>query len=157
MEDTEKSNRLKKNGWTVTDTGCWEWNGYRMPRGYGSLKYHSQHRLAHRLAHEAWVGPIPDGHQVNHRCDNPPCINPEHLYAGTQEDNMRDMSERSRFPTGENHWWVKLTESDVRSIRTEYAAGGVTQSELAKKFGVSQTLVSSIVRRVTWTGLGLVE
>lgn len=87
----------------VTESGCWEWTGKRQRRANGQLTYgvagSTRHRKgvpAHRLSYELFIGPIPDGLMILHACDNPPCINPEHLRAGTQQENGRDMAERKR-------------------------------------------------------------
>jgi hypothetical protein len=79
------------------NTGCWLWTGSVIEDGYGRLKGHTRALvLAHRFAWEATFGPIPDGFQVLHECDTPPCINPDHLFLGTHTDNMRDMSAKGR-------------------------------------------------------------
>lgn len=91
--------RLREVGWTVTDSGCWEWNGKGNDNGYGIF---SAKRLgiegarAHRVMYECFVEPIPDDLQLRHKCDNPPCVNPDHLIPGTAADNSRDMVERGR-------------------------------------------------------------
>jgi hypothetical protein len=76
--------------------GCWEWRGRRMPKGYGKLNRGTKTVYAHRLAFELRNGPIPDGLYVLHKCDNPPCINPDHLFLGTQADNVRDRDTKGR-------------------------------------------------------------
>lgn len=81
-----------------------------------------------------------------HRCDNPPCINPEHLFLGTRGDNNRDALAKGRTLNGENKIQHKLTDEQVGQIRSRYAAGGISQSSLASEFGVSQQLVSDLVR-----------
>ena len=104
------------------------------------------HLVGWMLAH----GEEPDRH-VRHRCDNPPCQNPNHLELGTHLDNMRDMNERGRavYVRGSTHGKSKLTEQKVRDIRAMYASGG-TQCAIAETFGITQANVSSIVLRKTW-------
>lgn len=91
--------RLHEIGWTVTESGCWEWKGACNPSGYGKLtakRLGIVGGLVHRLMHELRKGSIPDGQIVRHTCDNPPCCNPDHLLAGTKRDNAQDMMERGR-------------------------------------------------------------
>lgn len=140
--------------WTrVTKTGeCWLWTG-RTHNGYGMVA----NRRAHRVAWELTHGPIPDGLDVLHQCDNPPCVRPDHLRIGTHADNMREASERRRFPNGAA--WrlahaganVKVTEDDVRAIRARYAAGDITQKDLGLEYGLSQSGISGILSRSKWS------
>ena len=102
--------------------------------------------LAHRLAYEFTYGPIPSKMHVCHRCDNPPCCNPEHLFLGTAKDNARDMVDKGRFVNNS----LKLTPEQVAAIRAEYAAGGVTQEALAKRYGVTRGNIGMIIRGVNW-------
>lgn len=132
---------------------CVEWTGPRETQGYGTFRSSGVHK-AHRVSYERNIGPIPPGQLVRHTCDNPPCVNPRHLLLGTDADNNRDMMQRgrNRQPQGErNGGGGKLTADDVREIRRRYAAGGQTQSELGSRFGVSQHMVSLIVRGEKWT------
>ncbi len=139
--------RLNYYGWKVTDTDCWEWLGPVTPEGYGEIGYFGKkHYRVHRAAYEVWVGPIPDGKQINHHCDNPPCINPEHLYAGTHEENMRDVDERKRRRYNETHTNTKLSQEDIREIKKIYSEGLLTQYMLAELYGSSQSHISSIIR-----------
>lgn len=93
--------RLREVGWITTEAGCWEWNGERNEEGYGI--FNAKHlgydqARAHRAMYECFAAPIPDGLILRHHCDNPPCVNPDHLIPGTAADNSRDMVERNRHP-----------------------------------------------------------
>lgn len=139
--------RLRHHGWTVTDSDCWEWAASLNTYGYGQLAVGgTRPEAASRVAYAAWVGEIPDGGVVCHRCDNPPCINPDHLFLGTKAINNRDMADKQRSANGERKAH-KLTDAHVEAIRDRYAAGGVAQRTLAREYGVSQQLVSHLVRR----------
>lgn len=90
---------LADTGWTVTESGCWEWNGSVTEKGYGLISIARRGLVGarvHRVMYELHVGPIPDGHLIRHKCDNPPCINPDHLEPGTPADNTNDMMMRGR-------------------------------------------------------------
>lgn len=90
--------RLPARFWAkvhIAETGCWEWRANKV-RGYGRFSHGGRMWLAHRVAHAELIGPIPDGLDVLHSCDNPPCVNPAHLRAGTDQDNMRDQLSRGR-------------------------------------------------------------
>jgi hypothetical protein len=104
-------------------------------------------------AAEDWFGPVPEGMQVNHRCDNAKCYNVQHLYVGTQGDNMRDMVRRGRqkgaFPKGSAHPASKLTREMVEEIRAKYMMGH-RQAEIAEHYGIHQVTVSEIVTRKIW-------
>jgi hypothetical protein len=146
------------------EDGCWEWTGTRETRmGYGEFvvdrggpRYKTE--MAHRVAFELTHG-APSGF-VLHRCDNPPCVRPEHLYDGTHQQNMDDRESRGRtfrgrpkpghICRGTEHPRAKLDEAAVREIRRRYSAGGVSQQALANEYGVAQTKVSSIVRGRSW-------
>lgn len=133
--------------------GCWLWLGAPQSQGYGEMLINGRHYLAHRLSYELFKGPIPEGLEVCHECDNPPCVNPDHLFLGTHRDNMRDMAQKGRAaiagPAGERHGMSKLTVSDVREIR-QRAAIGHSYRQLAEAFGVDSTNISLIVRRKAW-------
>ncbi len=129
--------------------GCWLWTGARYPRGYGNFNVHGRGRPAHRVAWELTHGPIPDGRLVCHACDNPGCVRPDHLFLGTQSDNMCDMAAKGRhaYPRGEDHPQARLSNADRAEIRRLYAAGAISQAAIAERFGVCQSHVSRIVRR----------
>lgn len=125
--------------------GCIQWTGCTDNDGYGIF----DHRKAHRVSYETFVGPIPDGLSVLHRCDNPPCLCPTHLFLGTTADNMRDKASKLRV-AGEKNPRAKLTERIVREIRTRHKIGGVKQTDLAKEFGTTPSTVHCIVKGQTW-------
>ncbi len=125
-------------------TGCWNWNTPNKQRGYGNYK-----RLpAHRVAWFIFRGVDPIGSYVLHTCDNRRCVNPDHLYLGTQSDNMRDMWERKRrkYNNGRaKHGWPK-----VNQIRELYATGKYSLAELGREFGMNRSLVYKIVNNHIW-------
>lgn len=137
--------------------GCWLWAG-AVARDYGVVQFKKKAWRAHRLA---WTlankRPIPEGLYILHTCDEPLCIRPDHLYTGTQSDNMKDAYARGRWvrkgqPGGEAHAMAKLTENDVDVIRKRLLAGE-TQARLSLEYGVTQSNISSISRGVSWQHL----
>lgn len=136
--------------------GCWEWQASKTQGGYGHLKFEGRMQLAHRVAYQLYVGEIPDGVYVCHHCDNRKCVNPAHLFLGTQADNIRDCWDKGRgvFPenAGEKHGQSKLTEGQVKEIRARRNAGDLT-TDLAKEFGVARTTISGIVCGIRWTSI----
>lgn len=94
MSSTTEERLIRRR--TITPDGCWEWDGYQMPNGYGLIFHSGAPRLVHRAAYEVWVGPIPDGLCILHRCDNRACFNPKHLWLGTVADNQQDMAAKGR-------------------------------------------------------------
>lgn len=131
--------------------GCWEWTGPLTVDGYGQLHISKIQFRAHRLSYIIHKGPIPDGLFVCHKCDNPACVRPGHLYAGTHKQNMRDkrIRGRSNTPVGSDNGQAKLTEGAVAQIK-KMLAGGHAQCEIAKSFGVDPSLVSKIKHGVVW-------
>jgi HNH endonuclease len=140
----------------VTKTeDCWIWTG-TMSNGCGCMQYNGTQQLAHRISWQIAHGPIAKGLCVCHHCDNRKCVRPDHLFLGTQTDNMRDMRAKGRghhLPPrrGEHHGMAKLTENDVRTIRSEYAKGGISAYRLAKRYAVSATHIWFIIRRTSWS------
>lgn len=135
-----------------SENPCIEWDRCLSHR-YGQLRAKSRNYVAHRLAYELKVGPIPEGLVVCHHCDNPACFRPSHLFAGTMLDNMQDCARkgRSNHPKerGEAAMNVKLKEVDVLRIRQMHSSG-VTQTALARAFRVTQANIWHIVKRKTW-------
>jgi hypothetical protein len=137
--------------------GCWVWNAGHSSAGYGKVRWRNRVMGAHRAAWEIFQGPIPTGLLVLHRCDNPPCVNPGHLFLGTQGDNVRDCAHKGRFygrthspQRGEQNNAAKLTAEKVREIRSLYSAGGVIFRELGLKYGVTCSGIECVVNRKTW-------
>ena len=134
---------------------CWLWKVGKDKYGYGTFNVNYEIFLAHRIAYELTCGSIPDGLCVLHKCDNPPCCNPAHLFLGTRADNNKDKKEKGRAPRsmgrkGEANSMAKLTIIEVKAIREEYAMKNVTQATLARKYDVYQGTIQKIVTRKHW-------
>lgn len=135
---------------TKTD-GCWLWTGAALPRGYGRFHYLGKPRYAHRVALAIFGAAYPaDDVVVRHSCDNPRCVNPDHLSVGSQTDNMRDASARGRIVRkqdwrGERNPKSKLTDAQVNELLT-LSAGGWSNRDLAARYAVTITRVQQIVR-----------
>lgn len=136
-------------------SGCLEWSGHRSSYGYGIIQSKPfGSRGAHRVALEIFLGEaIPDHLHVCHRCDNPPCVNPEHLFLGDDAVNVADMIDKARHAHGEGCRQAKLTEAEVLEILSRYAGGGVGRPELAREYGVSASCIQKITERKTWRHL----
>lgn len=134
--------------------GCWEWNARKDRGGYGRLRVAERTQKAHRVAYQLYVGEIPEGLCVCHRCDNPGCVNPYHLFLGTKADNARDRDNKGRgghsVMSGEKNGHAKLTEVQVVEIRAKHA-NGARNVDLAKEYGVAHQTISSIVCGDRWT------
>lgn len=136
---------------------CWEWKASRNSRGYGTFGVGGYDTiLAHRCSWQLHHGTIPDGLLVCHRCDNPPCVNPAHLFLGTQVDNMRDCASKGRNGQqrdpclGERNGFSKLTERDVTVIRALHLWSGFSLSEIGAEYGVTKHAVHRIVKNKNW-------
>lgn len=143
---------------------CWLWTAYRNEDGYGTVRFDGRMQGAHRVAWQLTHGPIPDGLDVLHSCDNPPCCKPDHLFLGTNHDNVIDrhtkgrsknlFSSDERHPArlrrGAKHWCAKLSDDAVRQIRQRRERGETTVS-IGRALGVNTGTVSRIARR-EWRG-----
>lgn len=134
-----------------TEAGCYEWSRAKSSKGYGYLRFNGRDVRAHRLAFELAFGPIPDGFHVCHRCDNPPCCNPGHLFLGTAKDNHVDKVLKGRAvpQKGSRNNNSTLLESDVVDIR-KMRESGARVNEIARQFKVHQTTITKIITRATW-------
>lgn len=142
--------------YVMQPSGCWEWIGSRDKGGYGEYqtekiplgdgRYNRRRKKAQRIAWELFRGPIPPRMEVCHECDNPPCVNPAHLFLATHKQNMEDRDWKGRHAYGVKHYQTKLTEQDVRDIR----ASRLTLAELAPLYGIAPQTISEIKNRKTW-------
>jgi hypothetical protein len=129
-------------------TGCWNWTASKGRRGYGWIWVGNRNERAPRVSYEIYRGPIPDGMQVCHHCDNPPCVNPDHLFVGSDAENKADKMTKGRQARGASHGRAKLTEDDVLEIR---AARDSTLRELATKYGVCEYQISYVRSGKRWS------
>lgn len=160
--------------------GCWEWTAGRFSKGYGAFSIKGRNQKANRVAWQLVHGTIPEGLCVLHKCDNPGCVRPDHLFLGTNLDNSKDCSQKGRRPRGDRAWprlhperlargkqngahthpekrprgerqgLAKLVASQVVEIRSLYGMGSMSQRELAESYGVHQYTIWAIVNRKTW-------
>lgn len=151
------------------DTRCWEWAASRR-NNYGQAYFGGKRLVAHRLIYEHLCGPIPPGMFVCHRCDNPPCCNPAHLFLGTNMDNVRDAMSKGRLKRrqhgppdrrrhyaskarrGEGNGRAKLSEGDVIAIRQSHSSGELAAS-IAARFKITAVQVRQIARGLRWRHL----
>lgn len=142
--------KVEKRFWKKVDINglneCWEWTASRHPRGYGQFRFEQTTHRAHRIAFFFANGYHPKGKSVCHRCDNPPCCNPNHLFEGTQKDNMVDCVKKKRKKT-------LLSEKDVIEIRKKFISGHFTLKEIAGEYCISKSFASNIVRGERWAWL----
>lgn len=151
----------KTRFWSKVQRGeqneCWPWTAYRNAQGYGLFRLHGAMQRAPRVAISA-----PEGMIVRHTCDNPACVNPNHLKLGTQQQNIADCTARGRRAkaTGEYNNFAKLTPERVAALRSRFAAIGTTPSgrkaygqaqRLAEEFGITDANLYCIVNRKTWS------
>jgi len=152
--DKENLNELMKekieSSISINEKGCWIWNKSKHRQGYGNLNYKKIPSLAHRVSWMVYVGEIPNGIKVCHRCDIPSCVNPQHLFLGTQKDNVNDAVLKGKFEgRRQGKRRNKLTINQVNEIR-HLSSQGKQRKELEKLFCVSQTCIAKILTGVSW-------
>ena len=125
---------------------CWEWIAHKSHNGYGIFWFDGKNVRAHRFVLSLYDVDIPDGMCALHHCDNPSCVNPDHLYVGSPQQNIRDMVKRGRQNKGEGHNLTSFTEDDVRKIRKTEGP----HQEVAEMFGVTDATICKIKLRQTW-------
>ena len=156
-------NKIEK----IPFSGCWIWTASCTANGYGQIRFNQKQTYSHRVSWILHNGEIPDGLNVLHKCDVRCCINPDHLFLGTQLENIKDMIAKGRGNHGwkagkpsynkgkksvtakEKHWKAKVTEKDVSEIRSRYLAGEA-QKKIGFDYGIKQAQVSRIVRNLNW-------
>jgi len=130
---------------------CWEWTGNTDKDGYGKFWINSLRRndMAHRISYQIFIGEIPQGLWVLHKCDNPSCVNPEHLFVGTAKDNSADRDNKGRGISGERVQTHKLIPSDIPVIKELYQKG-FSQREIGEQFNCSQESISRLLLGKSW-------
>lgn len=143
----EAQDRLSR--FTKITPTCHVWIGGKTRKGYGSIRVNNKTHRAHRVSYEEHIGPIPEGQFVLHKCDNPSCVNPEHLFLGTNQDNINDkcLKGRQSCLKGSRNGNAKLTEDDIKVIRS---IKGRSNSSIAREYGVTHVAIGDIVNRKRW-------
>lgn len=136
---------------TVTrSNGCIEWTKSTARNGYGMLRRNGRaHTVSRLVMHLTAEFDLNDSRHILHRCDNPPCINPDHLFIGTASDNAADKVKKDRHNRGERTWKTVLTPADVIRIR-ELSASGISNLSMAKDYGVTTSAIYAVVNRINW-------
>ena len=129
------------------NTDCWEWTLVKHDFGHGIWRWNNKYTFAHRVSAELFIRSLEPGDVVCHKCDNPCCVNPKHLYIGTQQDNIRDRNVRGRTARGTQANKSNLTEQDVLNIRADTTS---SQKDLGLQYNVSYHAIRKICNRETW-------
>jgi hypothetical protein len=136
-----------------SDNECWPWTAYENIYGYGQFYHGGSYHPAHRVVYEQETGPIPAGMSVLHRCDNPICVNPNHLFLGTQAENVQDCIKKGRNNRGERNGMAKLNAELVSEIRKAYEEGIGGYMKLGKRFGLPSGTIRNVIKRKRWSHL----
>lgn len=148
-EATPKDRLLYYTNVPEDPNACWIWQAHKNPAGYGDFYIEDVRYSAHRTSYEVFNGPIPKGVHVLHRCDNPSCVSPRHLFLGDAKVNSDDKRKKWRHIYGKKQWRAKLTDEKVRQIR-ELAKQGVHVNEIAMRFGMTQAPIRDVICRRSW-------
>lgn len=135
---------------SISENGCWNWQGVITEIGYGIFRRKGKKIKAHRHSYLIFKGEIPKGLFVCHTCDNRKCVNPEHLWLGTNKENAEDAAKKGRMPRGENHFNSKIKEEDVLKIRNTYKFKKEKYIVIAKKYGVALSTIYNIINKKSW-------
>lgn len=157
LTNIERDHLSRLMRFRVVESGCNEWTGHRRNHGYGAVSVGGKKFGAHRVAYAIRHGMVPRGLVVCHHCDNRCCVNTDHLFVGTRDDNNKDAARKNRLPSGERHHWARLSESEVAEIRKRYvprARGGGkpggrqpgSSRQLAEELGISNSQVLRVAR-----------
>lgn len=153
MRPQNSAERFWKRVAVASKEVCWVWTGGKGRGGYGQTTFNYKHKAAHRAAWEVTFGEIPSGMMVCHRCDNPPCCNPHHLFLGSNSENQLDSVKKKRSRAarqdGESNYMAKLTENEVLEIRRRRGAGE-SGASLSREFGISQGALCQAYKGTTW-------
>lgn len=141
--------RFEEKCQPIPELGCWAWTHFKRPDGYGEMTYKGRARYAQKVAWDLFRGPIPKNLHVLHTCDNRWCVNPDHLFLGTNRDNVNDKLAKGRQPWGSQIHQSKLTKEQVLSILNDAR----TQRAIAEDYNICQQTVSQIKRRQSWQRL----
>lgn len=152
-----KSEDVWKRIYKRNENDCWEWEGYKDKDGYGTIHLEYKTRRVHRIVYELTYGSIPNRLYVLHKCDNPSCCNPNHLFIGTVQDNSDDQKRKRRTTVGDKHGRSKLTEKNILEIKRLYNTGDYYQSDLGKLFNISHQEISRIINNKRWRYLLMEE
>ena len=150
-------NKLRNRFFSKVDKteSCWVWSSYKTKEGYGRIQAFGKPMYSHRISWLIHFGKIPNGKEVCHRCDNPSCVNPKHLFIGTHKDNMQDMFKKGRRKEnqrrGERHWKSNLKEKDILRIRNLYSQGDISMKNIGLLFSIKPNTVFYIVHRKNWS------
>ena len=141
------------NSKVIKTETCWSWAKGCFKDGYGGFCLNGKNERSHRVSYIHFKGEIPEGMLVCHSCDNRKCVNPAHLFLGTNKENLSDMAKKGRSTIGIKNPMAKMTPDLVLELRDRYFKGGVTYLNLANEYGFAKSTIHSVVKAVNWKRL----